>query len=344
MQKIRLGRTGLMVTSPAFGALPIQRDPMPVAVKILQRALDGGINYFDTANAYTDSEEKLGEAFHDRRDRIIISTKSGGKDYGTVLSHIELSLRRLRTDYIDIIQLHNPGELPDTEDPKSTYAACVEAKKRGWVRFIGITNHGVTRAEAAVRSGKYDTVQYPFSLLAAPRELELVELAKQQDVGFIAMKALSGGLLSDAAAAFSFIRQFDSVVPIWGIQKMEELEQFLALAENPPAIDDRMRALWDAYRRELSGDFCRACGYCLPCPAGIDIPATARMSLMLGRAVYRNFIDKANREKMEQVTRCIHCGQCKSRCPYGLDASRLNAENLVFFRNFVEQHKDELPD
>lgn len=344
MEYIRLGRTGLMVTSPAFGALPIQRDSLETAVQLLQRAQDGGINFFDTANAYSDSEEKLGAAFHDRRDKIIIATKSGGKDYDTVLSHIELSLRRLRTDYIDVIQLHNPAALPDPEDPKSTYGAMKEAQKRGWVRFIGITNHGVERAAAAIRSDRYDTVQFPFNILSADKDLALAPLAKEHDVGFIAMKALAGGLLNNGAAAFAFMRQYDNVVPIWGVQKSEELEQFLALSAHPPVVDDAMRKIWADFRHELAGDFCHACGYCLPCPAGIDIPTTARMTLLLGRAVYQNFLNDRSREMMEKITQCKHCGLCKSRCPYGLDASRMNEDNLKFYRAFCEAHKDEWQD
>ena len=190
MEKIRLGKTGLMVSASSFGALPIQRISMKDAGYLLRKAYDSGINYFDTANAYSDSEEKIGAALSDVREHIIISTKSGGKDYDTVLSHIQLSLKRLKTDYIDLIQLHNPSELPDVNDPHSTYAACVEAKRRGYVRFIGITNHGRERARAAVLSGAYDTLQFPLTCIAPQEDIDLALLAHERDMGFIAMKGM----------------------------------------------------------------------------------------------------------------------------------------------------------
>ena len=183
MDKIRLGKTGLEVSACAFGALPIQRVSFKDAAYLLRKAYDNGVTYFDTANAYSDSEEKIGAALSDVRDKIIISTKSGGKDYDTVLSHIELSLKRLRTDYIDLIQLHNPSVLPDVNDPHSTYAACVEAKRRGWVRFIGITNHGRERARQAVLSGAYDTLQFPLTCIAPQEDLDLAYLAHEHDMG-----------------------------------------------------------------------------------------------------------------------------------------------------------------
>ena len=157
MEKIRLGRTGLLVTKTAFGALPIQRISKADAVKLVRRACEAGINYFDTANMYTDSEEKLGEALHDVRQNVVISTKSGGGDKKTVQAHIEQSLRSLRTDYIDLFQFHNPAVLPDIHDPDGPFAAALEAKQKGYIRHIGITNHRLKVAREAVDSGLYET-------------------------------------------------------------------------------------------------------------------------------------------------------------------------------------------
>ena len=223
MKKIRLGKTELMVGASSFGALPVQRLSTEDACKLLRKAYELGMNYFDTAHGYTDSEEKIGLALSDVRKDIIISTKSPAKDKKTLLEQVQMSLERMKTDYIDILQLHNPDILPDPEDPDSTYGGLLEAKKKGWVRHIGITNHSLARAVAAVKSGKYETIQYPFSSLATDEEVELTRLAKQEDVGFIAMKGLSGGLITNAATTFSFIKQDDNVVPIWGIQRESEL-------------------------------------------------------------------------------------------------------------------------
>lgn len=338
MDKIRLGKTGLMVSASSFGALPIQRLTMEDAGYLLRKAYDNGINYFDTANAYTDSEEKIGRALSDVRHNIIISTKSGASDKKTLLEHIELSLRRMKTDYIDILQLHNPAVLPDPDDPDSTYGGLLEAQKKGWIRFIGITNHSAERARAAVLSDKYDTLQYPFSSLAAPQDIEIAELAHAHDMGFIAMKGMAGGLITNAASTFAFIKQYPFVVPIWGVQRECELDEFLELEKAPPAFDDTLRAQVGADRAALSGNFCHGCGYCLPCPAGIDIPTAARMSLLLRRAPYQQFITAEGQEAMLRIEACVNCRACASRCPYGLDTPALLQENLADFKAFCKSH------
>ena len=183
MKKLRLGRTDLMVTRTAFGALPVQRRSKEDGARLLRMAFDAGINFFDTANAYTDSEEKIGMGLADVRNDIIIATKSGGSDYKTVKSHIELSLERMRTDYIDLFQFHNPATLPDPADPDGPYAAALEAKKKGYIRHIGITNHRLSVAHAAIESGNFETLQFPFSYLAGERELELVKKCREHDMG-----------------------------------------------------------------------------------------------------------------------------------------------------------------
>ena len=283
MEKIRLGRTELYVTKTAFGALPIQRISKADAVKLVRRAYESGIIYFDTANMYTDSEEKLGEALHDVRTNIVISTKSAATDKKTALSHMEQSLRSLRTDYIDLIQFHNPAKLPDINDPDGAFAAALEMRKKGYVRHIGITNHRLGVAREAIASGDFETLQFPFCYLTTDKELSLVEDCRQADMGFIAMKGLAGGLISNSRAAFSYMSQFDHVLPIWGIQRMTELDEWLSYMDNPPAMDDDIRRFIEAEKEELTGDFCRGCGYCMPCPQGIEINQCARMSLMLRR-------------------------------------------------------------
>lgn len=327
-----------MVGASSFGALPIQRLSKPEAVKLLREAYELGMNYFDTAHGYTDSEEKIGMALSDVRKDIIISTKSPAKDKKTLLEDIETSLERMKTDYIDLLQLHNPDTLPDPEDPDGLYGGLLEAKRQGMIRHIGITNHSLERAVAAVKSGKYETIQYPFSSLASEEEIVLTQLAKQEDVGFIAMKGLSGGLITNAATTFSFIKQYDNVVPIWGIQRESELLEFIEMEKNPPAYDDAMKALIEKDRRELAGNFCRGCGYCKPCPAGIDIPTMARMSLLLRRSPYQRYMTEEFKEQMMVIEQCLHCNACMSRCPYHLNTPELLQENLKDYLQFYEEH------
>lgn len=339
MEKIRLGRTNLMVTRTSFGVLPLQRTEMDEAVRILRRAYDAGINFYDTARGYTDSEEKIGRALCDVRESIIIATKNGGSTRSAVLEQLETSLKNLRTDYVDILQLHNPRVMPDPDDPESAYAGLVEAREKGMARFIGITTHSLANARTAVESGLYDTLQYPLCHLSSPDDLSVVDLCAQKDVGLIAMKPLSGGLITNARAAFAFFTQFASVVPIWGIQRMSELEEFLALDADPPELNSEMLAVIERDRAELGEQFCRACGYCLPCPAEIPIPMAARMSLLVKRMPYQQFLTDEWREKMSRIRNCQDCGHCRDHCPYDLNPPALLRRMLVEYEHFYREHR-----
>ncbi len=338
MEKTRLGRTGLMVTRSSFGALPIQRVSFDEAKKLLLKAYDNGINFFDTARAYTDSEEKIGYALSEVRKDIIIATKTFASDKKTLFEHLKTSLKNMKTDYVDILQLHNPADLSDPNDPDGTYAGLLEAKKKGMIRFIGITNHRIKTAMEAVVSGLYDTMQFPLSSLSSDVDLELIEECMKCDVGLIAMKAMSGGLITNAASTFAFLRQYENVVPIWGIQRERELDEFLSLEKNPPVLD---HALWEVInkdREELAGNFCRGCGYCMPCPAGIEIPTQARISLLLRRAPYQQFLQDGFRDKMELINKCIECGQCREHCPYKIDTPNLLKSQLANYTEFYNEH------
>ena len=335
MDQIRLGRTELYVSKTAFGALPIQRISHADAVKLVRRAYESGINYFDTANAYTDSEEKLGAALHDVRHEVILSTKSGGGDKKTVQTHIEESLRRLQTDYIDLFQFHNPAQLPDPEDPDGPFAAVLEAKQKGYIRHIGITAHRLQVALDAVDSGLYETIQFPFSYLSSDKELELVRRSREKNMGFLAMKALAGGLINQSRPAMAFMAQFDNVLPIWGIQREGELEEWLAFMEQVPELDGEMQDFIAREQRELAGEFCRGCGYCMPCPVGIQINQCARMSLMLRRAPSQNWLTGEMQAEMKKIEQCLHCNQCSSKCPYELDTPALLAKNYEDYQRVL---------
>ena len=327
MDKVILGKTGLEVNKNGFGALPIQRITKKDAVYLLQKALYNGINYFDTARAYSDSEEKIGAAFEYTRDKIIISTKTMAQTAEGFWKDLQESLSKMKTDYIDIYQFHNPAFCPKPGDESGLYDAALEAKRQGKIRHISITNHRLAVAHEAIDSGLYDTLQFPFSYLSGPQELELVDKCRAADMGFIAMKALAGGLIRDGLAAAAFMETQPSVVPIWGIQYGWELDQFLTCVKNPPEMTAECQAVIDRDRKELSGDFCRGCGYCMPCPAGIEINNCARMSLMLRRAPAEGWLTPEWQEKMGKIQDCLHCGACMSKCPYGLDTPRLLEEN-----------------
>ena len=327
MTLVTLGSTGITVEKNSFGALPIQRISKEEAVKLLRKAYDHGVTYFDTARWYTDSEEKLGEAFDGIREKVYIATKTGATTAEGFWKDLETSLHNLRTDYIDVYQFHNPSFCPKPGDGSGLYEAMLEAKAQGKIRHIGITNHRLNVAHEAIDSGLYETLQFPFCYLATEKELELVKKCKAANMGFVAMKALSGGLITNSAAAYAFLAQFDNVLPIWGVQLERELDEFLSYIDNPPAMTDEIRAVIEKDRSELQGDFCRGCGYCMPCPVGIEINNCARMSLLIRRSPSAAQLTPQAQEKMKLIEKCLHCNRCKSKCPYGLDTPALLQKN-----------------
>lgn len=335
MHTVTLGKTGITVSKNGFGALPIQRISKEAAVKMARKAYQAGITYFDTARWYTDSEEKLGEAFDGIREKVYIATKTGASTAEAFWKDLETSLHNLRTDYIDVYQFHNPPVCPKPGDGSGLYEAMLEAKAQGKVRHIGITNHRLAVAQEAITSGLYETLQFPFCYLSGEQELELVYQCQEADLGFIAMKALSGGLITNSAATYAFLAQYENVLPIWGVQRETELDEFISYMEQPPAMTDALAELIARDRKELSGDFCRGCGYCMPCPAGIEIHTCARMSLLIRRSPSKAQLTEQAQEMMKKIEGCLHCGQCKGKCPYELDTPALLQKNYADYKKIL---------
>lgn len=336
---VTLGKTGIQAQKQAFGCLPIQRISKEDAVALLHRAYDGGMNYFDTARAYSDSEEKVGAAFAGMRDKVFIATKTGATTAEGMWKDLEQSLRMLQTDYIDVYQFHNPAFCPKPGGEDGLYDAALEAKKQGKIRHISITNHRLAVAHEAIDSGLYETLQFPYSYLAGPQEQELVDKCKAANMGFIAMKGLAGGLIRDGMVAAAFMEQQPTVLPIWGVQHQWELDEFLSCINEAPAMTAERQAVIDHDRKELSGDFCRGCGYCMPCPMGIKINDCARMSLMLRRAPTSGWLSEEWQKEMKKIETCLHCNHCSSKCPYGLDTPRLLKENYDNYWKVLEASK-----
>ena len=335
MQTIKLGKTGIETNKNAFGALPIQRISDEAAVTLLRKAYENGMTFFDTARMYSDSEHKVGLAFEGMREKVIIATKTGAQNAEGFWKDLETSLTNLKTDYIDIYQFHNPAFCPKPGDESGLYDAALKAKAQGKIRHIGITNHRLAVAHEAIDSGLYETLQFPFCYLATEKDIELVEKCREADMGFIAMKALSGGLITNSAAAYAFLAQYDNVVPIWGVQREKELDEFLSYIKTPPVMTEELAEVIRRDREELLGDFCRGCGYCMPCPVGIEINNCARMSLLLRRSPSAGHLSPEGQEKMKKIEQCLHCGQCKSKCPYGLDTPSLLQKNLEDYKKVL---------
>lgn len=335
MREITLGSTGIITVQNAFGALPIQRVDEATAVRILRRAYEGGMRFFDTARAYSDSEEKLGKAFEGMRDKIYIASKTMAKTPEEFWQQLDTTLKNLKTDYLDLYQFHCVNQCYAPADGTGMYECMLEAKAQGKIRHIGVTAHKLQIAFDCVKSGLYETMQFPFSYLSSEKEIALVQACKEANMGFIAMKGLAGGLIHDSKAAMAYMTRFDNVLPIWGIQKMSELEEWLVFMEETPVYDEKIADFVAKERKELAGDFCRGCGYCMPCPAGIMINQCARISLMLRRAPSAGWLAPDMQKEMEKIEHCLNCGKCKSKCPYELDTPELLKKNLADYRRVL---------
>jgi len=336
MDQTIFGKTDLKVGRTGFGCIPIQRIPYDESTAILRRAYEGGVTCYDTANGYTTSEERIGIAFEGMRDKVVICTKSGAGTPDALMANLENSLKMMKTDYVDVLQFHNPSFVPMPGGEDGMYDCLKKAQQQGKVRHIGISAHKKEPAIEAVKSGLYAVLQFPISYLSSAEELAIIELCREHNVGLLAMKALCGGILNNAKAAFAFLRQYENVIPIWGIQKMDELEEFLRYEDNAPALDAAVLKEIEADKAELAGSFCRACGYCLPCPAQIPIPMAARMSFLMGRMPSERFLQDEWQENMRRIEDCSDCGNCTKHCPYELDVpGLLKEQRATYLKNLA---------
>lgn len=335
MALITLGKTGIVCNRNGFGALPIQRVQTPKAIKMLHKAFDGGITYFDTARLYSDSEEKLGLAFAGMRDKIFLATKTQSTTPDAFWRDLETSLTMLKTDYIDVYQFHCAAKCYAPDDGHGLYECMLEAKKKGMIRHIGLTAHLLGVARDCIESGLYATLQYPLSYLSSDDEIAMIRRGSQLGMGLVAMKGLAGGLITNATAASAFLSQFPDVLPIWGIQRDKELDEFLHLVQHPATMTAELAEYIEQDKKQLVGEFCRGCGYCMPCPEDITIWQCARISLMLRRAPSAHWLTPPIQEMMKAVERCQHCGLCATRCPYGLNTPELLAKNYEDYKKVL---------
>lgn len=334
MREITLGNTGIKVSQNAFGALPIQRVSFDMAKHLLLKAYDGGMRFFDTARAYSNSEEKMGQAFEGMRDKIYIASKTQATTVEAFWKDLETTLTNLKTDYLDIYQLHCVKQCYRPGDGTGIYEALLEAKAQGKIRHIGITAHKIGIAEEIVESGLYETLQFPFCYLATERDIALVKKCEEKGIGFIAMKGLSGGLLTNSEACMAFMNDYN-VLPIWGIQKDSELDEWLSFFEKDVSMTPEIAAFIEQERKDLLGDFCRGCGYCMPCTVEIQINQCARMSQLIRRSPSEGFLGDFWKSEILKIENCIDCGICKTKCPYELDIPTLLRKNLADYKDIL---------
>jgi len=338
MEKTRFGKTGLMVSKVAFGGIPIMRVPKESAVKIIRETIEMGINFIDTAHGYADSEEKVGEAIKKfKREDLIIATKSPATDKKTFNEHLELSLKRLGTDYIDIMQLHNIGTIEKRDAcfaAGGSYEGLMEAVKSGKVRFPGFSTHSLELCIEIMKSGKFDSVQFPFNFIDDDAAKEAIPLAKKLDIGFIAMKPMGGGRLDDAGLAFRYLLQFDNIIADPGIEKIEEIREIAQLVKSKPVFTAQDKEAIEKIREGLGAVWCHRCDYCQPCPQGIDISWVLSSVSCEKRFTPERFKQMLG-PSIEKARTCLECGRCVSRCPYNLQIPQLLKDNIDFYDRVI---------
>jgi len=335
MKKIRLGKTEMMATKLGFGGIPIQRVSEDEAIAVVKRCLDLGINFIDTANLYSNSEERIGKAISGRREGLILATKSRSRTREGVESHLRQSLRKLGVQSIDLYQLHDVSSfeaLDEVLDPNGPIAVVEEAKRAGLVKHIGITSHLMDVAKEAIKSDRFETIMFPFNIITCEPADELLPLAREHDVGFIAMKPLEGGTLDNITIAFKYLFQFPDVISIPGMQKVQEVEEIVQILEGPQTMSETEQREVERLRQELGTMFCRRCEYCQPCPENIHIA-----QVMTANGIYRSqplesfFSRDPAAKEVEEAANCTKCGDCEERCPYHLPIREMMEENYNLY-------------
>lgn len=338
MRTVRLGKTEMWVSRVGFGGIPIQRLSEAEAIRVVQRCIDLGVTFLDTANGYTTSEERIGKAIAGRRERLVIATKTAARDRATAEEHLELSLRRLNTEYIDLWQFHSVSSFEAYEQvlgPDGAMEAAQAALGAGKVRHIGLSSHSMDVALKAVASGLFETIQFPFNFVTNEAAAELLPLARQHDLGFIAMKPFAGGLLDDANLAIKYLLQFEGVVPDPGIERVEEIEEIVRIVNGPWELTVQERREIERIRAQVDTRFCRRCDYCQPCPEGVRISVIMNLRSFWKRFPAEIFIAGWAAEAVEGARRCVQCGECEEKCPYGLPIREMITENLAFYDQVI---------
>ena len=344
MDKIRLGKTNMMVSRLGFGGIPIQRLSDDDAVDVVGRCIDMGATFIDTANAYSTSEERIGRAIAGRRAGLILATKSTSRDREGVEKHLNQSLEKLGIDYIDLYQFHGVSTSADLErvlDPNGPRAVVEEAKKAGKIRHIGITSHSMDTAKEAVKSDQFETIMFPFNFIANEAAEELLPLAREHDVGFIVMKAMGGGMLENATIAFKYLLQFRDLIHIPGIERASEFEEIIKVCSGPTEMTDKEVAEMQRLRDELGTRFCRRCDYCQPCTQEIPISMVMNITSFVKRMPGERVFTGGIADTMERAATCNQCGDCLERCPYHLPIPDMISENVEWYNEAKEAFEAE---
>lgn len=323
-----LGKTGLRVSRMGFGGIPIQKTDAKTTKGLMEKLLAAGVNYIDTARGYTVSEEYLGSALEGIRQHFILATKSMARTKEAMAKDVEISLCNLRTDYIDLYQIHNPNakELAQVQAPGGALEALQEAKAAGKIGHIGVTLHSADLFREAVNYDWVETIMFPYNLVETQGE-DLIRICAQKNIGFIAMKPLAGGALEDATLAMRYVTANpDMTVVIPGMAEEKEIDQNLAAVNDTTPLTEAETARIQQIRETLGTQFCRRCNYCAPCAAGISIPAVFMFDGYYSRYDLKEWAAGRYMAMEKKASDCIGCGDCESRCPYGLPIRQMMKE------------------
>ena len=333
MQYKELGRTGLHVSLMGFGGIPIQRIDAAGTKLLMHQLKDAGVNYIDTARGYTVSEEYLGEALEGIREHFILATKSMARDKESMARDVEISLKNLRTNYIDLYQIHNPNaaQLQQVMAPGGALEALLEAKAAGKIGHIGITLHSADVMAEALELPWVETIMFPYNIVESQAE-PLIKKCVEKQIGFIAMKPLAGGAIEDGALAMRYICANPGVtVVIPGMAEASEISQNIAAVEDTTPLTDAEREKMEAIRKELGSNFCRRCGYCAPCTAGIGIPAALIAEAYHSRYDLHSYAVARYAASGNPASSCVDCGLCEERCPYHLPIRQMLKKVVASF-------------
>jgi predicted aldo/keto reductase-like oxidoreductase len=335
MEQVRLGQTGLSVSRVGFGGIPIQRLGETEAVALVRTCLDLGISFFDTANAYTTSEGFIGKAIAGRRQGLVLATKSTARSSEGVDRHLNLSLERLGVEAIDLYQLHAVDDIDTYHKvtaPKGALDALKRARQQGLIGHIGFTTHSMDMATIAVRSGEFETLQFPFNFVAREAAGDLIPLCREKDVGFIAMKPMGGGMLENASLAVKFLLEFPGVVPVVGVEAGWQVEDLAGIVNGEHSLSTGEKREMARIAEDLGDSYCRHCYYCQPCPQDILICEVMIFPTYLKRSVPEFYLSGWVAANMEKAATCTDCGECEDRCPFKLPIREMMKENVALFR------------
>jgi len=345
MKKIRLGKTEMMVTRLGFGGIPIQRVSEDEAIAVIKRCLELGITFIDTVNGYTTSEERIGKAIAGQREKLIIATKSLARTRDEIEKHLKLSLERLGVEYVDLYQFHNVSDadtLKTILDPDGPRAVIEEARRAGKVKHIGISCHPIDVAKEAVKSDCFETIMFPLNFIYPDAKNELLPLVREHDMGFIAMKPLAGGMISNASIAFKYLFQFPDVVLNVGIERVHEIEEIVQLVEEAPPMTSADREEMARLTREVGARFCRRCDYCQPCTEGVPISNIMSYPNLAKRLPPVRLFTGKFADSFAKAANCIDCGECEERCPYQLPIREMMKEYVKLYEAEKKKYEENL--